>query len=75
MSLRRNAINSKTMTEVRTAEKKVRKALTAKSKTDAQAGLVEFSSTIAKAAQKGRLKKETARRKISRIARQVSALA
>lgn len=75
MSLRRNAINSKTMNEVRTVEKKLRKALTAKNSDDAKKTLIEFSSTVAKAAQKGRIKKETASRKVSRLSRQVSALA
>lgn len=74
MSLRRNAINSKTMSEVRTAEKKVRKAIDAKSKDDANKSLAEFMSVITKAAQKGRMKRETASRRISRVSTQVTAL-
>ncbi len=74
-SLRKNVINSKTMGGVRTAEKKLLKAIAAKSKDDSAAALVAYSSTISKAAQKGRLKKETASRKVSRLSRAVSAIA
>ena len=74
MSVRRSAINAKTLGSVRTFEKKLRKALASKSKTDAEKSLIEFVSSIAKAAQKGRMKKETAARKISRLSSQVSAL-
>lgn len=75
MSLRRNAINSKTMTEVRTLEKKLRKAIAGKNKDDSAKALVEFNSKLSKAAQKGRLKKETASRKVSRLSRLVATLA
>lgn len=75
MSLRRNAINSKTLGEVRTLEKRLRKALAAKSKDESATALVAFSSSISKAAQKGRMKKETASRKVSRLSKQVAALA
>ena len=74
MSLRRNAINAKTLGSVRTFEKKLRKALAAKNKTDSEKSLIEFVSSISKAAQKGRMKRETASRKISRLSTQVSAL-
>jgi small subunit ribosomal protein S20 len=74
MSLRRNAINSKTMSEVRTVEKKLRKALGAKSKDDATKTLAEFMSVISKAAQKGRMKKETASRRVARVSAQIAAL-
>ena len=74
MSLRRNVINAKTLGQVRTFEKKLRKALESKSKTDAEKSLIEYVSSISKAAQKGRMKKETASRKISRLSSQVSAL-
>lgn len=73
-SLRRAAINSKTMTEVRTLERKLRKVIGTKSKDDSQKALVEFTSKLTKAAQKGRLKKETASRKVSRLSRLVSTL-
>jgi small subunit ribosomal protein S20 len=74
MSLRRNAINSKTMNEVRTVEKKLRKSVAAKSKADAETNLVEFMSVMSKAAQKGRIKRETASRRIGRLATQVAGL-
>ncbi len=63
------------MNGVRTSEKKLRKSLTTQSKDEAAKGLTEFMSTIAKAAQKGRIKKATASRKISRLSRQVASLA
>jgi small subunit ribosomal protein S20 len=74
-SLRKQTINSKTLTEVRTVEKKLRKAIASKSKDESSKALVEFSSRIGKAAQKGRLSPKTASRKISRLSKQVSALA
>ena len=74
MSLRRNAINSKTLGEVRTVEKKLRKAVAAKNKDDSAKAMVEFMSTVAKAAQKGRIKNETASRRISRLAKLVATI-
>lgn len=74
MSLRRNAINTKTMGEVRTVEKALRKALAAKKKDESQKALVAYMSKMSKAAQKGRIKFETASRKIGRLAKMVSAL-
>lgn len=74
VSLRRRAINSKTMGEVRTLEKKVRKAIVGKNKDESAKALIEFSSSIAKAAQKGRVPFRTASRKIGRLAKAVSAL-
>jgi small subunit ribosomal protein S20 len=73
-SLRRNAINSKTLGEVGTLERKVRKALAAKSKPESEKALIEFASKVDKAAQKGRIKPATAARKVSRLSRQISAL-
>lgn len=73
-SLRKNAINNKTLTEVRTLEKKVRKSLAAKNKADSTTALTEFTSRMAKAAQKGRIPFRTASRKISRLSKQIAAL-
>lgn len=73
-SVRKNAINTQTMNKVRTLEKKLRKALVAKDKDVSAKTLVEFSSTIGKAAQKGRVPDRTASRKISRLAKAVSSL-
>jgi small subunit ribosomal protein S20 len=74
MSLRRNVINTRTLNEVRTLERKLRKAVTDKNKDQSSLALVEFSSKVTKAAQKGRLKRETAARKVSRLAKLVAAL-
>lgn len=74
-SLRKNVINNKTLTEVRTLEKKLRKSLAAKNKDESGKNLIEFASRIDKAAQKGRLSPKTASRKIGRLSKQVSALA
>ncbi len=73
-SKRRNAINTKTQGAVRTVEKKLRKAIAAKSKDDSAKALTQFESAIAKAAQKGRIHFRTASRKIGRLAKAVAAL-
>jgi small subunit ribosomal protein S20 len=73
-SKRRNAINTKTLGGVRTLEKKLRKAVTAKNKEDSSKILSQFESTIAKAAQKGRIHFRTASRKIGRLAKAVASL-
>ena len=74
-SVRKNAINQKTLGKVRTLEKKLRKALVAKNKDESTQVLLQFSSAIGKAAQKGRVPDRTASRKISRLSKAVSALA
>lgn len=74
-SVKRQAINSRTIAAVRTAEVKLRKALAAKDAAAVPALLITFKSRIDKAAQKGRLTRETASRKIARLSKQVSALA
>ncbi|MGE0529546.1 MAG: 30S ribosomal protein S20 [Bdellovibrionales bacterium] len=74
ISIRRRAINLKTLGTVRTMEKKVRKAIADKNKEAGAQALIQFSSTIAKAAQKGRVPMRTASRKISRLSKQVAAL-
>lgn len=74
-SLRRQAINRKTMATVRTAETKLRKAMAAKDAKAAQTLLIEFTSTVSVAAQKGRIPTPRASRKISRLSQQVHALA
>lgn len=75
MSLRRQAINSKTMAEVRTLEKSLRKAIASKNKKDSETALTAYSSKVTKAAQKGRIKFATASRKVSRLSKAVSAIA
>jgi small subunit ribosomal protein S20 len=73
-SLRRKATNSATIAGVRTAEKKLRTALSQKDKAASEQALVTFMSVTGKAAQKGRVRTQTVARKISRISRQIAAL-
>lgn len=73
-SLRRQAINRKTIGAVRTAETKLRKAMAAKDTKTAQTLLIEFTSTVSSAAQKGRIPTPRASRKIARLSQQVHAL-
>ncbi len=75
MSLRRRAINSKTMGEVRKVERTLKKSITAKDKDGSAKNLVSYMSKMAKAAQKGRIHFSTASRKISRLSKAVAALA
>lgn len=74
MSLRRQAINSKTIGGVRTVEKRLAKAISTKNKDESQKALVEYMSKMTKAAQKGRIHFSTASRKISRLSKAVSAI-
>jgi len=74
VSERRRLINSKTLSAVRSAEKKVRTAIGAKNKDESAKALVVFKSAITRAAQKGRMPVRTASRKISRISRAISSL-
>lgn len=73
-SVRRNKVNSKTMGEVRTFEKKLRAAIGNKDKEQSQQLLVSFTSKVDKAAQKGRISTQTASRKVSRLSKAVSHL-
>jgi small subunit ribosomal protein S20 len=74
-SVRKNAVNTKTLSGVRKIEKKLRKSVTAKQKDESTKMLVQFESVIAKAAQKGRIHYRTASRKIGRLAKAVAKLA
>jgi len=74
-SKRKNVINTKTLSGVRTVEKKLRKAVSAKQKDESTKILAQFESVIAKAAQKGRIHYRTASRKIGRLAKAVASLA
>lgn len=75
IALRRNSINTKTKNGVRTAEKKLRKALATKNGKEAAELLKTFKSTIKKATAKGVIHKTTSSRKIARISKAVAALA
>lgn len=74
ISTRRNAINRKTLSQVRTLEKRVRKALSGKNKEESAKALAAFESGVAKAAQKGRVHVRTASRKVSRLSKAVASL-
>ena len=74
MSLRRSAINSKTLGEVRKVERTLKKAIAAKDKDGSAKGLVTYMSKMAKATQKGRVHFSTASRKIGRLSKAVAAL-
>lgn len=73
-SVRRNAVNSKTLNAVRTQEKRVRKAIAGKNKEEGAKALTAFESTMMKAAQKGRIHFRTASRKIGRLTKAVASL-
>lgn len=75
MSVRRRAINAKTLGEVRKVERSLQKSIKAKDKDAATKNLVTYMSKMAKATQKGRIHFSTASRKISRLSKAVSALA
>lgn len=74
VSERRNKNNTSTKNAVRTAEKKVRKQVAAKSKDSAAEAISQFTSTIMKAKSKGVIHYKTAARKIARLAKSVSNL-
>lgn len=69
------AVNSRNKSSVRTAEKSLKKALAEKNADAAKKALVNFSSRMDKATQKGVFHPKTASRKVSRLSKQVNALA
>lgn len=71
-SLRRNVVNTRRKSTVRTAEKSLTKALLAKDLKALPALLKSFTSDMMKAASTGALKKETVSRKIGRLSARVS---
>jgi small subunit ribosomal protein S20 len=71
---RRTAINKSRRSRVRTFVRKVEEALASGSKTDAAAALRAAEPEMMRAAQKGILHKNTASRKVSRLASRVKAL-
>jgi small subunit ribosomal protein S20 len=72
-SIKKTAINNARMSTVKTAEKKLVKAITAKDVKALPELLKNFTSQVMKAAKTGVIKKETASRKISRLATRASA--
>lgn len=73
-SLRKTAINTARKRSVRTEEKKLRDALSAKDKKSAETLLSAFMSKIDRAAKNGLIKSQTAARKIGRLSQQVNGL-
>lgn len=73
-SLNKKARNSVTKKSIKTIEKKLRKSIESKSKEDSQKFLLEFSSRIDSASDKGVIHKNNASRKISRLAKKVHAI-
>ena len=72
---RRTAVNKSRRSEMRTSVRKVEEALEAKNAEAAAEALRGAEPVIARAAQKGVIHKNTASRKISRLAKRVKALA
>ena len=73
-SLRKNAVNRKTRSTVRTVEKQMRDLLLKKDKKSAEALLTTFMSVVSKAAQKGAIHTRNAARRIGRVSHQISGL-
>lgn len=73
-SLRKNAINRRTRSTVRTIDKQMRDLLTKKDKKSAEALLQSFMSIVDKAAQKGVIHARNAARRVSRMAAHVAHL-
>lgn len=71
-AVKREGRNNQSKSAVKTFEKKVLKAVENKSAAEALAALKEFTSKIMSASSKGVIKKETASRKISRLATRVA---
>jgi small subunit ribosomal protein S20 len=72
---RRTAVNKSRRSEMRTSVRKVEEALEAKNAEAAAEALRGAEPLIARAAQKGVIHKNTASRKISRLAKRVKAIA
>lgn len=72
---RRTAINKSRRSQMRTYVRKVEEAIASKDPAAAAAALHGAEPLVARAAQKGILHKNTASRKISRLAKRVKALA
>ena len=71
---RRHERNRATINTVKTLIKKVQSAVAGKKTDEAKASLLEASSAIGKAVSKGVLHRNTASRRISRLALRVNAL-
>lgn len=72
---RRTAINKARRSRLRTAVRKVEEAIATGNRTAALAAMVEAEPAIIRAAQKGVVHRNAARRKVSRLAHRVARLA
>jgi small subunit ribosomal protein S20 len=72
-SVKKQARNTNVKSSVKTFEKNLVKAIETKAK-DIETHLKKYMSQISKAAQKGAISKQTASRKISRLAARASAV-
>ena len=75
VAARRTEINKNRVSRIRTFVRKVEEAIASGNQADAQAALQAAQPELMRAAQKGVLHKNTASRKLSRLTKQVSALA
>jgi len=71
---RRTAANKARRSHMRSTVRKVEEAIATGSKDAAQAALKEAEPVMARTAQKGMLHRRTASRKVSRLAKRVSAM-
>lgn len=74
VTARRTAINKSRKSRIRTFLRKVEDAVSSQDKELAKTALVEFESEIMKGVSKGVYKKNTAARKIRRIAKEVKSM-
>jgi len=71
---RRTAANKARRSHMRTSVRRVEEAIASGNKEAAQAALREAEPTMARTAQKGLLHSRTASRKVSRLAKRISAM-
>lgn len=74
-SARRTVVNKSRRTRVRSAVRKVEEAISAGDRASAVAAMVEAEPVIIRAAQKGIVHRNAARRKVSRLAHRIAKLA
>ncbi len=73
-SARRTVINKSRRARVRSATRKVEEALTAGDRSRALAAMAEAEPALVRAAQKGIVHRNAARRKVSRLAQRIAKL-
>ena len=73
-TVRRTAVNKSRRTRLRSSVRKVEEAIASGNKEAASAALKKAEPVIARTAQKGVVHRKTASRKVSRLAKRVSAM-